>query len=207
MEKGVEDSYLRKKSELPRSLDNQLSFSIIRPFLSSSGRFLPVFTEKSKKNSANNFPQWGLNPGPLFISLTVWTFMAFAKSNSIASRNDHSPKCELVHETKLTSEILCPPTLVASCFNPVWGLPLCPAWGNALSYPGVPFVFALSCLSCLSPLEPNWGLPTFPMDLDWRVCLPFLLRSCPSSWAGPDTGPETGPKDSKLAAIYHQGQD
>ena len=34
--------------------------------------------------------------------------MAFIKSCSIDSRNNQSPKCEVVHETKLTSEIFCP---------------------------------------------------------------------------------------------------
>ena len=34
--------------------------------------------------------------------------MAFIKSCSIDSRNEQSPTCEVVHETKLTSEISCP---------------------------------------------------------------------------------------------------
>ena len=34
--------------------------------------------------------------------------MAFIKSCSIDSRNNQSPTCEVVHETKLTSEISCP---------------------------------------------------------------------------------------------------
>ena len=33
---------------------------------------------------------------------------AFVKSHSIDSRNEHSPTCEVVHETKLTSEISFP---------------------------------------------------------------------------------------------------
>ena len=34
--------------------------------------------------------------------------MASIKSCYIDSRNDQSPKCEVVHETKYTSEISCP---------------------------------------------------------------------------------------------------
>ena len=34
--------------------------------------------------------------------------MAFIKSRSIDSRNEQSPTCEVVHETKLTSEISYP---------------------------------------------------------------------------------------------------
>ena len=34
--------------------------------------------------------------------------MAFIKSCSIDFRNEQSPTCEVVHETKLTSEISCP---------------------------------------------------------------------------------------------------
>ena len=42
------------------------------------------------------------------IQLLVWISMAFIKAHSIDSRNNQSPKCEVVHETKFTSEISCP---------------------------------------------------------------------------------------------------
>ena len=43
----------------------------------------------------------------VYIQLPAWIIMAFIKSCSIDSRNNQSPTCELVHETKLTSEISC----------------------------------------------------------------------------------------------------
>ena len=41
--------------------------------------------------------------------MPTWIFMAFIKSCSICSRNEQSPICEVMHETKkITSEISCP---------------------------------------------------------------------------------------------------
>ena len=94
----------------------QLSFSIIRLFLPTSGRILPALTEKSK---VKNCPQWGLNPRPLehhtnalltelskhlVTSLNLWGLYKVM----LYSSNDQSAKCEVVHETKLTSVISCP---------------------------------------------------------------------------------------------------
>ena len=42
------------------------------------------------------------------IQLPAWIFMAFMKPCTIDSRNEQSPTCEVVHETKLTSEISYP---------------------------------------------------------------------------------------------------
>ena len=67
-------------------------------------------------------------------SWPAWIFMTYIKSYSIDSRNDQSPKREVVHETKLTSEIFWPThTRLAQSvralewwsrghgFNPDWG--------------------------------------------------------------------------------------
>ena len=64
--------------------------------------------------------------------------MVFIKSCSIDSRNEQSPTCEVVHETKLTSEISC---LTDSCLAQLvnhWpedleGLVSIPTGGNFLT--------------------------------------------------------------------------
>ena len=76
-----------------------------------------LYTGKSKNKFVKNCPQWGLKPGPpdlqsnaLATELSQHSVasLLIIKSCSIDSRNDQSPTCEVVHETKLTSEISCP---------------------------------------------------------------------------------------------------
>ena len=74
---------------------------------------------KNKINSAKKiYLQWGLNPGPLdhhvnvlltelSQQLVVSLNLQGIKSCSVDSRNDQSPRCEVVHETKFTLEIYC----------------------------------------------------------------------------------------------------
>ena len=97
------------------SVKTYLSFHIIRLFLPNSGRILPALTEKRKiKNCPNG--DWTRTSWSSCQCSTEWTKSTFScqskspwpLSCSIDSRNDQSPKCEMVHETKLTSEISCP---------------------------------------------------------------------------------------------------
>ena len=74
-----------------------------------------IFTQgRAKKNHQKSTPV-GIEPRTsgsscqcsTNIQLAAWIFMAFIKSCSVDSRNCQSPKFEVVHETKLTSEIFC----------------------------------------------------------------------------------------------------
>ena len=86
---------------------NYLSFSTIHHFLPNHGRILPVLIEKGKIKT-HNLQIISLTLCQL-CQVTIWLpvsiIKAFIKLCSICSRNEQSPTCEVVHETKLTSEI------------------------------------------------------------------------------------------------------
>ena len=95
--------------------ENDSSFSVIRYFLPNLGKILPALMEKSKIKYC---PQWELNPEPPDQSNVLLTqlshyLVAFVnhqglcKLCTIDSRKEQSPKCEVGHKPKLTSEISC----------------------------------------------------------------------------------------------------
>ena len=74
---------------------------------------------EEEKKFVKNCPQWGLKPGPLDHQVNDLSTelrqhsvaslnLHGLKSCSIESRNEQSPICEVVHETKFISEISCP---------------------------------------------------------------------------------------------------
>ena len=92
-------------------------FFIIAQSSFSQYAFLSVYLTEHREEQNKfhqKYPQWGLNPQPLYHHSTNWAKSLFCclceslrqKSCSTDSRNNQS-HCEVVHETKLTSEICC----------------------------------------------------------------------------------------------------
>ena len=91
---------------------------------------------QSKINFVKNCPQWGLNSQPPDLDSNALTtelsqhsvaslnFHGLIKSCSIDSRNEPSPTCEVVHETKLTSEISCATDSCLAQLSEHWSLDL-----------------------------------------------------------------------------------
>ena len=92
--------------------------------------------------------------------------MAFIKSCSIDSRNDQSPKCEVVHETKLTSEVFWP--TYTRLAQSVEHDPDPEVLGSTLAFDE--YVFALPCVeTCqITRIVKN---PTDNVDMSFFVLL------------------------------------
>ena len=115
-----------------------------------------IFTQgRAKKNSSKIVPlSW------VHIQLPAWIFMAFIKSCSIDFRNDQSPKCEVVHETKLTSEIFWSTLASVTCSN---SLPLYPDTGPFLMWQTYPTLELQGWGPYHFPTLLNtWALNTWP---------------------------------------------